>query len=75
MTPDVEVARRMALVWGTKSFLNKEGYKSFDKVEEIAIKLVKENGYAKSGDFIIITAGFPLGKKGRTNMLHTVYIP
>lgn len=75
VTPDVEVARRMALVWGTKSFLNKEGYKSFDKVEEIAIKLVKENGYAKSGDFIIITAGFPLGKKGRTNMLHTVYIP
>ena len=75
VTPDTEVARRMALVWGTKPFLNKEGYKSFDKVEEIAIKLVKENGYAKSGDFIIITAGFPLGKKGRTNMLHTVYIP
>ena len=75
VTPDAEVARRMALVWGTKPFLNKEGYKSFDKVEEIAIKLVKENGYAKSGDFIIITAGFPLGKKGRTNMLHTVYIP
>ena len=75
VTPDPEVARKMALVWGTKSFLNKESYKSFDKVEEIAIKLVKENGYAKSGDFIIITAGFPLGKKGRTNMLHTVYIP
>ncbi len=75
VTPDAEVARRMALVWGTKPFLNKESYKSFDKVEEIAIKLVKENGYAKSGDFIIITAGFPLGKKGRTNMLHTVYIP
>ena len=74
VTPDTEVARRMALVWGTKPFLNKEGYKSFDKVEEIAIKLVKENGYAKSGDFIIITAGFPLGKKGRTNMLHTVYV-
>lgn len=75
VTPELEVARRMALVWGTQSFLNKESYKSFDKVEDIAIKIVKENGYAKSGDFIIITAGFPLGKKGRTNMLHTVYIP
>lgn len=75
VTPELEVARRMALVWGTTSFLNKESYKSFDKVEEIAIKLATENGFAKSGDFIIITAGFPLGKKGRTNMLHTVYIP
>ena len=75
VTPDVDVARRMALVWGTTPFLNKESYKSFDKVEEIAIKLVKENGFAKSGDFIILTAGFPLGQKGRTNMLHTVYIP
>lgn len=75
ITPDVEVARRMALVWGAKSFVNKDSYKSFDKVEDIAIKIALENGYAKHGEHIIITAGFPLGKKGRTNMLHTVYIP
>lgn len=75
VTPELEVARRLALVWGAKSFINKESYKSFDKVEDIAIKIAVENGFAKSGDHIIITAGFPLGKKGRTNMLHTVYIP
>lgn len=75
VTPEIEVARRMALVWGAKSFINKESFKSFDKVEDIAIKIAVDNGFAKSGDHIIITAGFPLGKKGRTNMLHTVYIP
>ena len=75
VTPDIEVARKMALVWGAKSFINKDSFKSFEKVEDIAIKIAVENGFAHSGDHIIITAGFPLGKKGRTNMLHTVYIP
>ena len=75
VTPDVSVARKMALVWGAKSFINKDSFKSFDKVEDIAVKIAVENGFAHSGDHIIITAGFPLGKKGRTNMLHTVYIP
>ena len=75
MTPEIEVARRMVLVWGVKSFVNKESFKSFDKVESSAVKVTKENGFSKSGDHIIITAGFPLNTKGRTNMLHTVYIP
>lgn len=75
ITPDLVVARRMGIVWGAKSFVNKDSFKSFDKVEDIAVKIAVENGFAKPGQHIIITAGFPLGKKGRTNMLHTVYIP
>ena len=75
ITPDLEVARRMGIVWGAKSFVNKESFKSFDKVEDTARKIAVEHGFAKPGQHIIITAGFPLGKKGRTNMLHTVYIP
>ena len=75
ITPDVDVAQKMALVWGAKSFVNKETFKSFDKIEGIAIKIATENGLAKSGDRIIITAGFPLGKQGRTNLLHTIEVP
>lgn len=75
ITPEVSVARRMALVWGAKSYLNKESFKSFDKAEDVAVQVAKKNGFAESGDHIIITAGFPLNTKGRTNMLHTVYIP
>ena len=56
------------------------GYGDFtnEQIADEAIRYLKiavENGFAHSGDHIIITAGFPLGKKGRTNMLHTVYIP
>ena len=74
LTPDLEVARRLALVWGVRPFINKESFKIFDKVEVSAVKVAKTNGYVKSGEHIIITAGFPLNTKGRTNMIHTVYI-
>lgn len=74
LTPDLEVARRLVLVWGVKPFINKESFKSFDKVEDCAVKTAVDNGFAKKGQHIIITAGFPLNVKGRTNMLHTVFI-
>ena len=74
LTPHIEVARRLVLVWGVKSYINKESFKSFEKAEGCAVKAVTQTGMAKSGDHIIITAGFPLNVAGRTNMLHTVYI-
>jgi len=75
LSPDIKVARQLGIVWGVKPQVNKESFKKFANVEACAVKFVKEAGYAKSGNHIIITAGFPLNCKGRTNMLHTVYIP
>lgn len=75
LTPDVSVARRLVLVWGVRSFLNKHSFKNFNVVEDVAVQVATSNKYAKSGDHLIITAGFPLNTEGRTNMLHTVYIP
>lgn len=75
LSPDIKVARQMVLVWGVKPYVNKESFKKFSHVEDCAVRYVKETGLAKSGDHIIITAGFPLNVKGRTNMLHTVYVP
>ncbi|MBP5399625.1 MAG: pyruvate kinase [Alphaproteobacteria bacterium] len=74
LTAEDKVAQQMALVWGAKSFVKKRYFSSFAKFEENAVKLVKENGLAKPGDHIIITGGFPLGVRGRTNILHTVHI-
>ncbi len=75
VTPDLSVARRLSLVWGVRPFINKRSFKSFANIEDSAVKIAVSNKYAKSGDHIIITAGFPLNLKGRTNVLHTVYIP
>ena len=74
LSPDIKVARQMVLVWGVKPYVNKESFKKFNNVEDCAVRYAKEAGLAKSGDHIIITAGFPLNVKGRTNMLHTVYV-
>lgn len=75
ITPSIAVARQLGIVWGVRSFVNTEVFQSFDLMEETAIHYVKLCGYGKSGDYIICTAGFPLGRKGTTNMLHTVRIP
>lgn len=74
LTAENKVAQQMALVWGAKPFVKKSYFSSFAKFEENAVKVVKEKGLAKAGDHIIITGGFPLGVRGRTNILHTVLI-
>jgi pyruvate kinase len=74
LSPDIKVARQMVLVWGVRPYVNKESFKKFTHVEDCAVKYAKAAGLAKSGDHIIITAGFPLNARGRTNVLHTVYV-
>jgi pyruvate kinase len=75
LSPNIKIARQMGIVWGVKPFVNKETFNKFAKVEQCAVEYAKMSGYGVSGSHIIITAGFPLNQAGRTNMLHTVYIP
>lgn len=74
VTPDIKVARQLGLVWGARRFINASTFKSFNRFEDVAKSVALESGTAHHGDHIIITGGFPLGIKGRTNMLHIVYI-
>lgn len=75
ITPSVKVARRLGIVWGVHSYVNEDVFLSFERIEENATKYVKENGYGKSGDIVIVTAGYPFGRVGMTNLLHTIKIP
>ncbi len=75
ITTDVKVARRMSILWGVDAYLIDTVYKSLMEAHGIAINTVKEKGYAKSGEHVILTAGFPLNQQGVTNMLNTVLIP
>lgn len=74
VTPNIKVARQLGLVWGARRFINESTFRSFDRFEDVAKTVALASGAANKGDHIIITGGFPLGVKGRTNMLHTVYI-
>ena len=74
MSPDIKVARQMSIVWGVRPYVNRDSFQKFANVEKCAMKYVKKAGLAKAGDHIIITAGFPLNIKGRTNLLHTIKV-
>ena len=72
VTPDERVANRLGIVWGTHGYVNKGVFKNFNNVEEISRKIALETGIAKIGQYIIVTAGFPLYKGSKTNLLHII---
>ncbi len=68
LTPVPETARRMACVWGIQSFLTSDPQNLTDMVSK-ACRIAFEEGFAKAGDGILITAGVPLGSPGATNLI------
>lgn len=74
VTQDEEVANRMGIVWGVRSYVNKDVFKNFENVEGISRKIALDSKIAKKGQYIIVTAGFPLYKGSTTNLLHTILL-
>lgn len=72
ITDSQEVARRLGIVWGVRAIVNKEIFSDFSRIDEASIAIAKAHNIGHAGDYLIITAGYPLGRKGMTNLLHTV---
>lgn len=68
LTPVLETARRMTLVWAVHPVVTGTATDLDDMVDR-ACKIAADEGFAKQGDQVIITAGVPLGTVGTTNML------
>ncbi len=68
LTPVPETARRLSCVWGIQAFLTSDPQNLSDMVSK-ACKIAFEEGFAKPGEGIVITAGVPLGSPGATNMI------
>jgi pyruvate kinase len=73
ITPVVEVARRMALVWGVESLVV-QTYRYIETLIEIAEQRVIAEGLAAPGEMVAITSGMPVGA-GRTNVLKIHRLP
>jgi pyruvate kinase len=74
LTPDIKVARRLCLVWGTRPVRTPE----FERVAEIvehACAVAAAAGLAGPGDIIAIAAGMPFGVAGNTNLLRITRLP
>ena len=66
-TPSAEVGRRLALHWGLSPVIT-EDISDFNEMLDKADKIAREKG-AVEGERIIILAGYPFGRQGKTNTL------
>ena len=73
LTPNIAAARRLALAWGVHS-VHTDDASSFSGMVERASILATREGFARSGESIVIMAGVPFGTPGATNTLHVAQL-
>ncbi len=73
LSPVVATARRLSLVWGLHCVFGTEP-DDFEGMVRRAAEVARQDGFAKVGDRIIITAGIPFGTPGATNMVRIAYV-
>jgi pyruvate kinase len=73
LSPIVETARRLSLVWGVHCVVTEDA-QDLDGMVDRACRVAYREEFARPGDRIIITCGVPLGTPGSTNMIRIAYI-
>ena len=73
LSPDRITARQLAVIWGVHTIHALEP-KSFSGMIENACDLAKKEGIVKRGDYVVVTAGAPIGVSGSTNNLRIAKI-
>jgi pyruvate kinase len=73
LTPKMETARRLGLLWGVHAVRTRD-VSSFEEMIAKSKRMALRHGIAKAGDRVIIMAGVPFGTPGSTNVLHVARI-
>jgi pyruvate kinase len=73
LTPSVETARRLALGWGLHCVTTEDAH-DLDDVVDRATKIAVQEGFARSGDRLVVTAGVPLATPGSTNLMRVAFV-
>jgi len=73
ISPNVATGRKLAVVWGVHCIVAEDA-RSLDDMVDRACRLAFREGFAKSGQRIIIVAGVPLGTPGATNMVRIAFV-
>ncbi|BCH21843.1 pyruvate kinase [Mesorhizobium sp. L-8-10] len=73
LSPILETARRLSLLWGTHCVVTEDATDLDDMVDR-ACRIAFAEEFGQPGDRVIITAGVPLRTPGATNMLRIAYI-
>lgn len=73
LSPNEAALRRMQIYWGvTPVRIDLEN--DTDKLLDTAVEKAVELGYVEKDDTVVLTAGVPSGKEGRTNMIKVVTV-
>jgi pyruvate kinase len=73
LSPVVATGRKLALAWGVHCVLTGDPENQAAMVRK-ACRIAFEEGFAKSGEGVLIIAGVPLGSPGTTNMVRIAYL-
>jgi pyruvate kinase len=73
LTPNTAAARRMAVVWGVHPMEVQTPPSMTDMVNR-ASRAALQEGFAKPGDEVVVTAGVPFGTPGSTNALRVAIV-
>ena len=73
LTPKIDTARRLGLLWGTHAVHTRD-VESFEDMVAKGKRMALRHNIAKAGDRLIIIAGVPFRTPGSTNVLHVVRV-
>jgi pyruvate kinase len=73
LSPNLRTVRRLSVVWGIHCVESPDAVNLEDMVDRACVIAYNE-GLARPGDRIAITAGIPLGTPGATNMLRIAFV-
>jgi len=73
VTPIIETARKLTLVWGVKCIVQKDA-NNLDEMIKMTKSYSKKKKIIKIGEKMVITAGLPLKKLGTTNLIRVVKV-
>ncbi len=73
LTPSMEVARRVALLWGAHPVATRD-IGSFEEMIAKGKRMALRHGFGGSGSRMAVMAGVPFGQSGATNLVHVVNV-
>ena len=71
LTPQMRVARRVALLWGAHPVVTRD-IKTFEEMIGKGKRMALRHGFGEAGSKLIVLAGVPFGTPGSTNLVHVV---
>lgn len=73
ITPNLNTARRLALLWGAYN-VRSDDVTSYSQMVEEAVAQVRAHNFAQAGQSVVVVAGVPFGAAGSTNNLRVVTV-